>query len=170
MKKINPYIKICAFCEKQFFTKIKRKKICSLLCSARSVSSNRRYGKFVNCDECGKEIYKPKGQIYLHNYCSNKCRLKSKIFIENIKPFTFVVIENKKKKPKYKTLNVNGKQMLLHRHIMQQHLNRKLESNEIVHHINGDTFDNSIENLKIVSRSEHGKITTSENPHIWNKK
>ena len=38
---------------------------------------------------------------------------------------------------------------------MEEHIGRPLRSDEIVHHINGNTYDNRIENLKIVTRSEH---------------
>jgi DNA-binding NarL/FixJ family response regulator len=40
---------------------------------------------------------------------------------------------------------------------MEQYLGRKLEFNEVVHHINGDTYDNRIENLELKSRSEHSR-------------
>ena len=37
------------------------------------------------------------------------------------------------------------------------HLGRKLSSDEVVHHIDGDKLNNSWENLEVVSRSEHAR-------------
>jgi hypothetical protein len=51
----------------------------------------------------------------------------------------------------------------IHRDIMENCIGRKLERNEIVHHINGDKTDNRIENLKIMTRSEHIIC------HLWAK-
>ena len=62
----------------------------------------------------------------------------------------------------YKKKWINGKQIGLHRFVMQNHIGRELSSEEVVHHINGDIYDNRIENLKILSRSEHKK----EHPEI----
>ena len=45
-----------------------------------------------------------------------------------------------------------------HRYIMECMIGRALDSNEIVHHIDGDKKNNSIDNLKLMTRSEHSKL------------
>lgn len=47
---------------------------------------------------------------------------------------------------------------LVHRKIMEEHLGRKLKDNEIVHHKDMNKLNNDINNLQIVSRSEHIKL------------
>lgn len=42
-----------------------------------------------------------------------------------------------------------------HRYLMELQIGRKLTRDEVVHHINGDKLDNSIENLQLMTRSEH---------------
>lgn len=49
----------------------------------------------------------------------------------------------------------NGKPQQEHRYVMEKHIGRKLARSEIVHHIDGDPLNNKIDNLKLVSRTQH---------------
>src|SRR3990167_6101212 len=44
-----------------------------------------------------------------------------------------------------------------HRYLFEQRLGRILNTNEIIHHINGGGLDNRLENLEILTCAEHAK-------------
>ena len=65
----------------------------------------------------------------------------------------------------YLRINVDGKRILHHRYVMEQHLGRKLRRDERIHHKNGITTDNRIENLELFNNhSEHMK---THHNHVW---
>lgn len=57
----------------------------------------------------------------------------------------------------YKSIKVNGKKIDEHRYVMEQHLGRQLSRDEVVHHKDGDKSNNDIENLELMSLSEHSR-------------
>jgi HNH endonuclease len=66
---------------------------------------------------------------------------------------------------------VDGVQVLRYRHVMEQHLGRKLLPSEIVHHIDEDETNDDINNLEIKTSSKHqidhmtGKHWTTSETH-----
>ena len=64
------------------------------------------------------------------------------------------------KAPKNHRADVRG-YIREHDLVMEKHLKRKLEKNEIVHHINGVRNDNRRENLVVMIHNEHNRLHTN---------
>lgn len=43
--------------------------------------------------------------------------------------------------------------------VIEENLGRLMSKGEVVHHINGNTFDDSLENLLLLTKKEHDKIS-----------
>lgn len=56
--------------------------------------------------------------------------------------------------------------VLLHRVIMENHLGRVLNKNEVVHHKDGNKKNNDISNLQLLTNSEHSKLHALEKGKI----
>lgn len=142
----------CQYCKKDFelLESQKRKrdkrgdivKYCSQKCSGLASRKHPKVSK--ECETCGKLTYKK-------TFCSRECvRVKNENKIPPRKRNGYW-IENG-----YKVLYIEGdKQIKEHIKIMEDHIGRKLNKDEVVHHINENKLDNRIENLQLMTRGEH---------------
>jgi len=63
-----------------------------------------------------------------------------------------------------------GERKLEHRDAMELNISRPLRSDEHVHHLNHDRSDNRIENLIIISASDHARLHISGRAHAMSRK
>lgn len=108
------------------------------------------------CPACKKEFKKEKRKHAV--YCSETCVYNGR---QRKVGHTFL-------KEGYVMLCLEHGWVAQHRHVMEQFIGRPLHSTELVHHINGNRQDNRIENLQLVTKSEHGKIHVIDG-RLWTK-
>jgi hypothetical protein len=68
---------------------------------------------------------------------------------------------------RYKTTTLNGKPILTHRKVWINEYGH-IPQDRIIHHKNGDRFDNRVENLEPMTRAEHAKHHSSGRA-AWNR-
>lgn len=114
-----------------------------------------KFAVFV-CEYCLKEVEKIRRDGIKAKACSHKC------YALNRKPrgaYKSIVVINKYKylyKPEHpQAIGTKKLYVAEHRIVMEECLERFLTSCEIVHHIDEDTLNNDIDNLELMTISEH---------------
>jgi len=137
----------CTHCYKTFEDKKHpNRKFCSMTCSAKH--RERDSWKSVTCPVCGKTRRLQKSNPA--KYCSSECFWK-----HNTGSNCTSYKGGSLTRDGYWQIQVNGRSVKEHRHVMSTHLRRPLEKGEVVHHINGNRIDNRIENLMLLTHSSH---------------
>lgn len=122
----------------------------------------RKYIESI-CEHCG-DVYKTRNDEYKRKYEKNHqkklCPQCSSLNFDGFIDTKGYVIKHWRTFPRekweiLKKMCKNNGQIKEHRALMAIFLNRPLMDNEIIHHKNGIKTDNRIENLEIISASEH---------------
>lgn len=139
----------------------------------------KKNGAVIQCQTCGKGFYCALCHIRSgKKYCSMKCRNTDPVFLVTFKRNSNTVLLNATQKgqhhprwkggrtitplgyvavnaPRHPRAGIGGRYVFEHILVMEKHLNRELDTGEVVHHLNGNKQDNRIENLALMTKREH---------------
>lgn len=149
-----PYL-FCIICGTEFYAKPRHiKNGWGKYCSKKCQYKGQRTGKFVNCAQCGKKVYRRKKDLRSSKskkyFCDKSCFAKwknanSPLFISGEKHFNW-----KHGKNTYRNIMIrNGIDQVC------QGCGLKDKRVLIVHHIDQNRYNNKVHNLKWLCRNCH---------------
>lgn len=133
--------------------------LCSTTCRGRFVTKHRGKGEWRTtkpCLECGETFMPTRANgIFCSRTCVNRhtarTRKSTKGFVRAPKGYILLY------QPKHPMASRGG-YVMEHRLKMAEHLGRMLTKDEVVHHVNGVTDDNRLENLVLMTRAGHDRL------------
>ena len=151
--------KICIECSSEYSVPKYRAEI-TKYCSRKCLAKNRVHilhaitvpkmkgvkpinfkGVSEKCLQCGSDFYLSPSRLGHKKFCGSSCYAQyQKIDFDG---------------GEYKRVNKSGVRFSTHRVIAEIILGRPLDLVEIVHHIDGKKFNNSIDNLLIMNKKDH---------------
>ena len=152
----------CRQCGKDFKTypfRLASSKGRGICCSKECGYASWRKKYTTHCKVCDKEFVRTGGKIKLGLgiYCSNKCWLSIPENNPRWKEGKCIAVRGyiQVRAHGHPHADVRG-YVMEHRLVMESHIGRYLEPKEVIHHVNGDTSDNRLENLILYpSHSAH---------------
>ena len=152
-------VKRCLICDSVFIARDDRYRCCSHSCGTTlqwregKIRSQDLTGNSIPCEICHELFYVPRYKTGKARFCSRKCAIAA------VKSHKFGFQKSNKPPVKYEFIvTPDGRRTRVHRYLMEIHLGRKLLTTEHVHHIDGNGLNNSIDNLVVLTDSEHHRL------------
>ncbi|HBJ75669.1 MAG TPA: hypothetical protein DDY86_09270 [Syntrophaceae bacterium] len=144
--KVKKILVKCVFCGKSFLRKRDRADIrinnfCSVSCYRKSLPKKVS----LTCSICGSTFDNApaKAKSSKNVFCSIRCKAISQ--------------RVEKTRCGYREVSRGRERVQHHRRVMEEFLGRKLTTDEIVHHVNGNKTDDRFSNLEILDRRSHAR-------------
>lgn len=118
------------------------------LIAKKRYSEGKRTKYNLSCQACGNIF---EGWRKVQKFCSNCWKIRIELSQENISNNNYDHIG---------FVKIEGLRIFrsVHRKLVEEILKRKLQTNEIVHHLDCDSKNNELENLIVMDRRTHGKL------------